>query len=364
MKLLFLCNTLYQTIAASCIRQMYPDSEAHLILSDHSVANRTIYERLRRHPVIFDRIFYVESKWLYEDLQCGRWERIKKQMRFQQKPPLETDNGAYDMVFYANSEPYSQWIVCYLKKHYKNTVFCWYEDGLSAYCFDRRYFRKSLHTGMTDRVKAWMHIHVPTDVVSRFYVFQPEMMEWQPKVAVTRIAPLDDRLRLQFNDLFDYSHCEDRYEQKYIFLEDGFVDWKKNEDLALVEQIAAVVGRENIMVKRHPRNPEDRFSPLGYVTNQDAFVPWEIIASNIDIQNKVLITMYSQSVVTSEILMNKKATSIIMAKLYSDYDKGGHELFDYMNRNYYSQSPDCYYVVSEPSELKAILSKTEERTID
>ena len=70
--------------------------------------------------------------------------------------------------------------------------------------------------------------------------------------------------------------------------------------------------KNNIFVKIHPRNRVNRFRELGYKTNIDTSVPWEIIAMNIDISNKVLITIASGSALTSLVNMSTKPKRIIM----------------------------------------------------
>lgn len=45
MRLLFVCNTLYQIIVASSIRKMFPDAKADIILSDHSMANQSVCKK-------------------------------------------------------------------------------------------------------------------------------------------------------------------------------------------------------------------------------------------------------------------------------------------------------------------------------
>ena len=64
-----------------------------------------------------------------------------------------------------------------------------------------------------------------------------------------------------------------------------------------MKQLAQQVGKENIMVKIHPRNPENRFEKLGFKTNKDTSIPWEVILMNIDdVSNKVFITIASQAI--------------------------------------------------------------------
>ena len=60
MRILFVCNTLYQIIVAASIRQMFPDSKAELILSDHSAAGEVVYNKITESGAIFDKVYYVK----------------------------------------------------------------------------------------------------------------------------------------------------------------------------------------------------------------------------------------------------------------------------------------------------------------
>ena len=78
MRILFVCNTLYQIIGASCIREMFPAAEAEIILSDHSIANRKIYLNIEKFCIIFNKAYYVETKYLYEqDNNISKKEKDK-----------------------------------------------------------------------------------------------------------------------------------------------------------------------------------------------------------------------------------------------------------------------------------------------
>lgn len=354
MKLLFLCNTLYQLIGASCIRSMFPDDRSELILSDHSTGNKKVYESFQKYKVIFDRVYYLNTKYLYEyDEKLSKWEYSNDLRTDGTIKKIAEFSSDYDMFFCANAEPFSTRIVNYILHSNRNAVINWFEDGLSAYSFDKRYFL-STKERVKSKIKGLFGIYGVTSSVRNYYVFHPEKMEWKPKAIVKQIRPMSKKLADDLGTIFDYKHCVDKYNEKYIFFEDGSMDWSTGSDIELVNEIANIVGKENIIVKIHPRNPVNRFKELGYKTNQDTSVPWEVIASNIDIQKKILITLYSQSIVTPEILLGENGTCISLAKLDSNSTKAENEIFDYINRQYFQKNKERYYVPKTHEELKTI----------
>ena len=105
----------------------------------------------------------------------------------------------------------------------------------------------------------------------------------------------------------------DVYDKKYIYFEECyFAETGYMEDVELINTLAEKVGKENIMIKIHPRNPENRFEKLGYKTNKDTFIPWEVILMNNDFSDKVLIAIGSQTILTPYMLfgMNMKSYSL------------------------------------------------------
>lgn len=83
--------------------------------------------------------------------------------------------------------------------------------------------------------------------------------------------------------------------------------------------MAERVGRDKIMVKIHPRNPHNRFLELGYKTNQDTSIPWELILMNVDMSDKVLITISSSSILNPILILGQGV------KAYSIYECVDHE---------------------------------------
>jgi hypothetical protein len=99
------------------------------------------------------------------------------------------------------------------------------------------------------------------------------------------------------NDIFDLHHMSDKYDKPVIFFEEShFTDGFEVPDVEIVDQIAQIAGKDNIMIKLHPRSIVNRFARVGYKTNIDANIPWEVIVLNRDFTNKILIAIASGSV--------------------------------------------------------------------
>lgn len=360
MRILFLCNTVYQIIVASCIRKMYLDYEADIILSDHSVGNEKIYHSFNEKKLIFDKTFYVKSKFLYEtNKSLSTWKKIKS-LKNVDLSDLINIGYDYDLFFCANAEPFSERVVNYIKQKNKNIKICWFEDGLSAYEYDQCYFHRGIKGKIKQLVKKIMKVYDVADSVEEYNVFFPQNMEWTPAAKIREIRPIDKELANDLGVIFNVEECVDKYEEKYIFFEDGYSDWNKREDITFIQKMADIVGKENIIVKIHPRNPDNRFVELGFKTNKDLSIPWEIIAMNMDITEKVFVTMYSQSILTPRILLKKKYKAIMLCKMVKGFDDSNHKMFDYYYKHFLSKDKRMYRIPENMEQFVNIVREIEQ----
>ena len=82
-------------------------------------------------------------------------------------------------------------------------------------------------------------------------------------------------------------------------MEEAFFDDKiPSNDLELVLRIAEIVGKDQMIIKLHPRNKVNRFQEYGFQTMQHTQVPWEITLMDEDITDKILFTISSIALIT------------------------------------------------------------------
>ena len=362
MRILFLCNTPYQVLVASCIcRNCFSDSMADIIISDHMVGYEQIAKQIQQSGMLFEHVYALKTK-IYYDF----WDSIsgmKKRLHLIRSKKIESTikiNEKYDLYFCANADPFSILLFSYLKTYNNRKMeACWYEDGLGTYSFDKKYFESN-----TNKVKVALKricgMKMLTEHISKFYLFQPECMDWHPDAQLEKI-PIIDREDEEFicflNKIFGYDKCEDVYNKDMIFFEDGYGDWEETTDIELVKIFEKYIHKEQIMVKIHPRNTKNRFKERGYSTNKNTGIPWEIIALNNKFDNTILVTMYSQSVIMPYVLFGEKVRAVILAKLDAGFKEKEHMYFDYLDKYYYSKFSDMFFVPETECELKEYLQR-------
>lgn len=320
MKVLFVCNTAYQVLVASWIKYCnYNGCDCDIIISDHMNGYKTLKHNAEKVG-LFKNVYNVESKnYVYN--KDGFFLFVFKRVLYRFFPKTvfkkTINNEKYDILYISNFDIYNILIFNVLKKRNENLELNVFEDGISTYGLKSKdfyeYFKPS-KSFIVRIIRDYGFIRKTFyNNVSAMKVFEPELCEWNPNCRIDkldRLNPEDTVFKKIVNTIFDYYSIEDKYEEKFIFFEESFfADSEWNEDVKLVEKIADIVGKENLLIKTHPRNPVNRFKDLGYKTNTNTSVPWEVIALNINVADKVLLTISSTSAIAPAKFFNIRENS-------------------------------------------------------
>ena len=329
-KILFMCNTPYQLLMASNIAwTRYNGKSIEVIVSNH-FNSKKIVENINITKNIFSKAYYVESleysrrkgnfasqsKKGTERLLYG--QNVKKMLEY-----FVNLDGIFSELWLANFESFSELLFNYIRRYINKSVkvYC-YEDGQGSYYddffFNTREYEKSFKRRCFERY--FLNIIYSTEVFCGYYVMYPEDMVFTPPVPVCRIEPFDinDRNFLDnINSIFDYEKCNDIYDLPIIFFEESYyADGSEMiDDVGIIERLAESIGRDNIMVKLHPRNPINRFKRLGYKTNKNTEIPWELIVLNQEISKSILISISSSAVLSAYTIKGIRGRSIYLSKI-------------------------------------------------
>lgn len=313
MNILILANTPYQIIVAIQLANTeFHNDNVDLLVSDNIAQYETVINRITKCK-LFNNVSKLISKdlkwqsWKYTMLSCCYGQNISNRI-----PLLKMKK--YDWYLFANTGGVAECIGTYLNKK-KNTQLAMYEDGFVSYTdFYKGEIETAIHPANLKSKLLYFARKRSVAYLSRYYVFNPNLINtWQFPFDIVRIKPIDKDTLPLLNIAFNYTHTNIFENYKYIFFEESyFADGKIIGDMEVVEDIAKNVGKENLLIKIHPRNPFNRFAEKGYNTNSDTSTPWEIIALNLNLTNKVLITIASGSSITSYFISGVKASKSIL----------------------------------------------------
>lgn len=301
--ILVICNTPFQFVTIAHVLSLYYKGyDVDIVISDQFRDSHVVAENARKGQ-LFRNVYYIHNtahkrgnKLL---LLFAHYWRIIVSVFY----AVKIGNTHYDDVLFCNIQIFTKVLISIIRKKNHSAKIHIVEEGLGTYSklYGNSDAPRTLYRKYIDREGVFAKL-------TTLYLFHPQFLEWNfPQDKICEIPQLDKNNKsfmIMLNTLFKYDQCKDVYDRKYIFFEESYyAEGEKVPDVEIVEQIAQKVGRENIMVKVHPRNPVNRFKQLGYKTNEDSFVPWELIVLNQDMSNKTFITIASGAAINPYLYM-------------------------------------------------------------
>ena len=327
---LFVCNTYMQLIIAIQIRLMlFADDDADLVLSDHSVNAGTIVENLKKTG-IFRRVGYARSKsYMKRPSTRKRIEDTYLRLFGCRKRMLDGlwNDGVYDSIFRYNSGD----LIVFL--YYDQSV----RGGMIPQMnrFEESVFSYELMTrhGMGKRyrlirgIRGLLGKKDPFTAAEDYYCHYPEL--FSKNVGKCYGIPHFDRKNKVFldhiNTVFGYDPASDIYQQKYIyFASSADVDGKNIGETELVLKIADIVGRENLLVKMHPRDGRHVYEEYGIAVSKNSTIPWEVIQMNHDFSSHIFLSVSSSSVLNATAMLGDH----ILTYYFFPLIRGADPVFD------------------------------------
>lgn len=300
--ILVICNTPFQIIVACHVLQnYYCNADVDLYISSGIRDYAQLVQNARRVGLFRE----VHANPIHKTFCMGhgpiercsyairRTSEIIKTLYFARS----VSRRHYDVLLFSNISVFTKRLTTLLLRDNPSCKIEIFEEGTITYTqqFTAGDSTSTLYRLLVDRKGVIARL-------SALYVFNPIFLSWKPNngeiITIPKLTNVSKKFKASLNEIFGYEQCEDTYDRKLIFFEESHAMEGFNvPDLQIVEQIALKVGKDNIMVKIHPRNPENRFAKLGYKTNVNTSIPWELIILNQSMDAKILVTISSGSVI-------------------------------------------------------------------
>lgn len=341
-RLLMVVSTSFQLIVAIQLKlKLFPNKKVDIIVTDYSNDFMVLVNNLKNLE-IFENVYTANvKKIILRKLDVKKiWSYFKCYINPEQALnyfSLKLDN-TYDRLLFFNLNLFNQLLYKVLLRNNSNLVCERFEEGYNIYIKDGNI------KSNTEKLQSLFGITTLSQKITKVYLFHPELVRVDLKCTIEKIPLLsrnDKKLKSVLNSIFNYTN-EKLYEEKYIIFEETFfADNESVNDIELFEQIAKCVGKENILIKLHPRNPYNRFKEKGFKTNSDVGTPWELIQLNNNFNEKIFLTIASGSILASSLyfqddiksLFLYKCTNIIPQKINKEFIDYLENLNFYMKRN-------------------------------
>lgn len=319
-RMLVIANTYSQLIIAMQMNlTIAKNDEVVLLLSDHTRGTRNICDQLKKND-IFSEVYYIETKDIlalrnkaeiikdYADMALGNTNRFANYL-------TEIKNRFFDELIVYNYDVDIIGLYSILYTINKNIRVSLYEEGVLSYTYGVR------PTGNMKRnmIKILRNISGRKDISAsfhNFYCFYPQLYKGDLiPVSVPHIVA-GDECSLQLKLVFSIDSKTLRYEQKYIFFTSVY-DFEGEVPIGefeVVSRLAELVGKNNLLIKTHPRDTRTIYQDNGFSVDANSEIPWEVIQLSKDFSDKVFITVNSSSVLAGSFMTKNPIKTFYMYK--------------------------------------------------
>ncbi len=311
---LFCAESVYQLFNVITLRMtVCNECACDLILSNLTDWEEDLLKRLQDEE-LFGQIVRPNTR----ETEHSFWDKDEEERIKVLNNPVSFFEGSespielkYDEMFVPIDHIYWKMLYYYQMLNHVNTKVIMYDEGVRTYIMDvrqtddRTFFKNSNYASF-----------VFSAAVEEYYVYQPSLYAVKEYKYELKQMPNPMEYSEVRDTLLRVYGQEELPKEPYIYLEDVFfTDRFVTNDFDLFEEIAEFVGKENIIVKRHPRDDYDRFSVLGYKTIERSVVPWEIQLLANDMFAKVLISVSSTAMLTPYLIFNSDMHVISLEKM-------------------------------------------------
>lgn len=321
--ILFLCNTYYQLIVALQIKMtMFENENVTLLLSDHSMNADNIVKKLSKESV-FNQIEYIQIRkidYTSKNLKTKIKTLYSAFFYYDSELFRFLCNKKFDEFFYFNQNLSTNIIYSIMVKNNTNVKCNQYEEGIFSYdamkC-NSIFKINSLTLKLYLLLKKICGNKVLVNETKNVFVFYPELYSGDRFINKIPLLKLNGELVNILKNVFQINLEQCYYKQKYIYFS-AICDVEGGEsigELNLVQKIADFVGKDNLLIKEHPRDYRKIYSKYGFNVDKNSAIPWEVIQLVYDFKDHIFLTATSGSVLTINMIILERPKTYFLFNL-------------------------------------------------
>lgn len=292
MRKLIICDTLYQIMLGIQMKMtLFKNDSVDIWISDHSEGAYSIAKRLEAKHIFHKVVYYENKKIIYSK---GIYTKLKNIFIYGFGRNLENDLDNYDEVLF-----YSMSIIIYgisyiYEKRRHEAIWSRYEEGILSYETDFENGNSVFYLEIIFRI---LGKKIVKNTIKRYYCVFPKLkktnLQWE-LIKIPRFDNNAEELRSLFAEIFGYKQLY--FKQKYIyFASSSDIDGKPYGETELIFKLADIVGKDNLIIKKHPRDDRKIYRDNGFEELDSEGIPWEVFQICSNISDKVLLTVDSGS---------------------------------------------------------------------
>lgn len=312
MKRLIICDTLYQIILAIQMKlTIFNKDEVDIVISDHSTGTKEISSRLNAMGLFHNVQYQENKKILYPN---SKIKSLIYMLYYGVFGFASLKVKHYDeIIFYGLDINLYRIYNQYNKEKYK-VKWSRFEEGLFSYETD---FSFGKTVKMVEKINEMLGKNVISKMIDTYYCFFPEFKKNRYGWGFVQIPTLEktiDDLRPILQQVFDYKEFNIR--EKYIyFASSSDIDGRPYGESELVIHLSEILGKDNLIVKKHPRDNRDIYKTKNIHELDGVGIPWEVFQLCTNMEGKVLLTIDSGSFISITATYPQNITGLFLFDL-------------------------------------------------
>ena len=325
MKVLIIINQLFQLMVAAHLREtLLKDCSVDLFLVNTSAGIKTAFDNIQSTNM-FDKCILINNT---RDSKIGYVFTVAKNVLSANCDCSHTYgielSEKYEAIFFNEYSIFTCLLLLELNAN-KRTPALHFEEGYGSYLgeFGTHSRNHILTLKLWHRALHLLKRPALLNIVRGHFYFFPQLVQYKSAYKTYQIPHFDmyDHRFREFVTLAYSIPKENEFDRKYIFFEENIQNGDI-DDYSLIMSIANRVGRENLMVKLHPRRTVDRFSKHGIKVSTATGIPWEALLMKFDFSDKVLMTISSGVAFSSRLYFGQAIPTFMLFNLFHKMNSG------------------------------------------
>lgn len=323
-RILIFANTYYQLIMAMQMKfTLFSEDYVSLVLSDHSNNAERVYEHLKNQQ-LFDECAFVKSKGIIHNR--SKKEKVTEffQIVFSKSNRYQfyvegLSSLYYDEILFYNMEIDTYGVFSILAEHNKKLQYSSYEEGVLSY---GSFSYDSIKFKIIRTLRKTIGKPAIFDRYQKFYCVYPELYKASLEaIQIPQISYENKRLKEILADIFQIKEGLDYNKYKYIYFESIYdTEGRGIGEVEFLLEFARRVGKENLLVKKHPRSMNHIFEENGIAVDTNSAAPFEAIQLNNDMSGCTFVAAMSGSVLSVNSIVDKPSKVLLIYPL-TNYQK-------------------------------------------
>lgn len=305
---LFRVTSHHQFITALFIKMHFLENEAADIFLSDTVDFNFVKENLSKTN-IFRRVKILKDK---EAVRFYLSKTFDERREFTREVPNMWDiklDTTYDSYYFGHNILANKLFYYYLITCQQAPATYSIEEGVGSYLIDM------IGAGNGD---GFDHSYYKSNSIlakmKNQFLYLKNSTLYTPMRKIIQIPPATDNIKKALTDIYGGLKLPD---ERIIFIAQCFYfQGLPSNEIELINIISDLVGRDNIIVKTHPRATEDNFSYRGFKVMEQTTIPWEVYSMLDGLKNKICVSIFSTSLLLPYCLYRNISPTFALSKLF------------------------------------------------